>query len=79
MNASPFAQMPDDIDFSQGLRGQFYRADMTLNLPVYLDDEVQTRLARLATAKGVELSELANALLRKDLELIDMAMSSMTL
>jgi len=66
--------MPEEIDFSQGERGKFYRPDMKLNLPVYLDDELQARLEDLAQAKGVDLSELVNNLLRKDLELIETAM-----
>jgi hypothetical protein len=47
--------MPDEIDFSKGERGKFFRPGMRLNLPVYLDSEVQARLATLASAKGVEL------------------------
>lgn len=66
-------EMPDEIDFSKGVRGKFFRPDMRLNLPVYLDSEVQDRLSSLASAKGVDLSELVNDLLRKDIELIEMA------
>jgi hypothetical protein len=73
MNDAQDEDMPDEIDFSQGVRGKFYRPGMTLNLPVYLDDEVQSRLIRLASAKGVDLSDLVNDLLRKDLELIETA------
>ena len=65
--------MPDEIDFSKGQRGKFHRPGVKLNLPVYLDDPVQTRLATLASAKGVELSSLVNDLLRKDLELIEIS------
>lgn len=65
--------MPAEIDFSQGVRGKFYRKDARLQLPVYLDDPVQARLAALADAKGVELSALVNDLLRKDIELIEVA------
>ena len=65
--------MPEEIDFSGATRGKFYREGMKLRLPIYLDDPLQTRLAELASAKGVELSALVNDLLRKDLELIEMA------
>ncbi len=67
------ADMPAEIDFSGGTRGKFFRPGAKLNLPVYLDDQVQARLAALANAKGVDLSALVNDLLRKDLELIEMA------
>lgn len=73
MNDSSDDDLPDEIDFSQGVRGQFYRTGMELNLPVYLEHELQSRLADLASAKGVDLSDLVNELLRKDLERIDTA------
>lgn len=63
--------MPAEIDFSGGKRGQFYQAGAQLNLPVYLERQVQERLAALASAKGVELSTLINELLKKDIELIE--------
>jgi hypothetical protein len=39
---------------------------------VYLDEPIQTRLAELANAKGVDFSMLVNDLLRKDIEFIEM-------
>ena len=64
--------MPAEINFSKGVRGKFYHPDAKFNLPVYLDDQVQTRLTALANAKGVDLSALVNDLLKKDIELIEM-------
>ena len=49
------------------------RTGAQLNIPVYLDQKVQTTLAALASAKGVEFSALINDLLKKDIELIEMA------
>ena len=66
-------EFPAEIDFSNGVRGKFFHPGVKLNLPVYLDDQVQTRLTALANAKGVELSALVNDLLKKDIELIEMA------
>lgn len=63
--------MKDEYDFSKGTRGKFYRSGAKLTLPVYLDHEVQSYLAQRAAARGVELSELVNELLRKDIELIE--------
>jgi hypothetical protein len=65
--------MPDEIDFSKGVRGKFYRPDMKLALPVYLDNELQSRLSNLAAAKGVDITDLVHDLLKKDLELIETA------
>jgi hypothetical protein len=76
MNAQPTPiddDMPAEIDFSGAKRGQFYKAGAQLNLPVYLDQKVQTTLAALASAKGVDFSVLVNDLLKKDIELIEMA------
>ena len=72
MNETHNEDMPAEIDFSMGTRGKFFRTGIRLNLPVYLDDEVQDRLTTLASAKGVDLSVLVNDLLRKDIELIEM-------
>lgn len=69
----PDDEMPAEIDFSQGTRGKFYRPGATLSLPVYLEPELQNRLTRLANAKGIDFSTLVNAMLRKDVELIEMA------
>ena len=63
--------MKDRYDFSKGVRGKFHRAGAELKLPVYLDHEVQDYLAKRAAQHGVNLSELVNDLLRKDIELIE--------
>ena len=72
-NAVHDDDMPAEIDFSSGTRGKFYWPGAKLNLPVYLDEQVQIRLAELANAKGVDFSTLVNDLLRKDIELIKVA------
>jgi hypothetical protein len=69
----PDPDMSAEIDFAKGERGKFFRKDARLRLPLYLDDPLQERLAAIADAKGVELSALVNELLRKDLELIEVA------
>ncbi|MHB1953822.1 MAG: hypothetical protein ACYCOU_08715 [Sulfobacillus sp.] len=57
-------------DFSKGERGKFYKADAVFKLPVYLDEDVQNYLVKRAEAKDIELTDLVNDLLRKDIELI---------
>ena len=52
-------------DFSKGERGKFYNPNAVFRLPVYLDRKVQNYLTAKADAKGVELSDLVNALLKK--------------
>ena len=64
--------MPQEIDFSGGERGKFYRANAQVQLPIHLENNVQNTLAALANAKGVDLSVFVNDLLKKDIELIQM-------
>lgn len=64
-------EMPAEIDFSGGVRGKFYRPNLRLNLPVYLDAEVRAYLATIATRKGVPVSELANDLLKREIAIIE--------
>jgi hypothetical protein len=63
--------LPSEIDFSGGTRGKFYRPNARLNLPVYLDADVQAYLSALAAKKGVPLSDLANDLLKKDIAILE--------
>jgi hypothetical protein len=63
--------MKTHYDFSKGERGKFYRPDAVFRLPVYLDEQVQSYLAAKADAKGVELSDLVNDLLRREIEMIE--------
>jgi hypothetical protein len=65
--------MPADIDFSGGTRGRFYRPGAQVQLPIHLDAKVQDTLVAIANAKGIDLSVLVNDLLKKDIELIQMA------
>ncbi len=65
--------MKDEYDFSKGERGRFHRPNAVLIPPVHLDPEVVAFLTARAEARGVSLNELVNALLKKDIELIEAA------
>lgn len=65
--------MKDEYDFSKGTRGKFYRKDAVIDLPVYLDPEVRGFLTERAKAKGVEINQLVNELLKRDIALIEAA------
>jgi hypothetical protein len=45
----------------------------TVNLPVYLDAEAQAYLSAGAKARGVEVRQIVNELLKNDIELIEAA------
>lgn len=63
--------MTDEYDFSKRERGRFFRPDATLGPPVHLDPDVLSFLTARAEARGMSLNELVNALLKKDIELIE--------
>ena len=63
--------MRKEYDFSKGERGKFYRPDAKLNIPIYLDREVLAYLSDRARSKGVEVSQLINDILRRDIDLIE--------
>jgi hypothetical protein len=63
--------IPSDVDFSKGVRGKFYRPELNLNLPVYLDEQVQQFLAIIAVRKGLQISDIANELLKKDIAMFE--------
>ncbi|RPI33871.1 MAG: hypothetical protein EHM54_10220 [Nitrospiraceae bacterium] len=51
-----------EYDFSKGQRGKFYRQDMKLDIPIYLD-EVQL-LSREPAKKDIDRSSVVNELPR---------------
>jgi hypothetical protein len=65
--------MRDEYDLSGGTRGRFYRESAALVPPVHLDPDVRRYLEARAEAHGTTLGELVNALLRKDIEIIEAA------
>jgi len=63
--------MKTEYDFSDGERGKFYRPDAKLNLPVYLDEKIMAYLNKRAESKGIEVNQLVNEMLQKDIDLIE--------
>ncbi|SHM13381.1 hypothetical protein [Rhizobacter sp. OV335] len=44
-----------------------------MSLPVYLDAEVQAYFSARAKVRGIDVGQIVNELLRKDIELIEAA------
>jgi hypothetical protein len=63
--------MRKEYDFSKGERGKFYRSDMKLNIPIYLDEEVSAYVEKLASKKGIDRSSVVNELLKGDIRLAE--------
>ena len=62
--------MKAEYDFSKGERGKFYRKDAVFQLPIYLEKDVDEFMCRLADAKGKDVEDLVNELLRRNIQLI---------
>ncbi|MBI4217797.1 MAG: hypothetical protein HY610_01630 [Elusimicrobia bacterium] len=56
--------MKKEYDFSKGIRGKFYRPDVQLNLPVYLDKDVSTFVKKFARKGKQDIQTIVNKLLR---------------
>ncbi|MHC4457579.1 MAG: hypothetical protein ACYS0I_10905 [Planctomycetota bacterium] len=63
--------MRKEYDFSKGERGKFYRPDMKLNIPIYLDEEVSAFVEKIALKRGVDRSSVVNQLLRGDIKIAE--------
>ena len=61
--------MKKQYDFSKAERGKFHRPDAKLNIPVYLESEVQEFVDKIAEARQSDTSAVVNELLRSDMDL----------
>jgi len=60
--------MKKEYDFSKGTRGKFYQAKASLNLPVYLDSDVQQFVEQIARKRRSDVSRVVNQLLKSDMK-----------
>jgi hypothetical protein len=56
---------------TKGERGKFYRPEMKLNIPIYLEEEVYVFIEKIASKKGIDRSSVVNDLLRGDIKLAE--------
>jgi len=62
--------MEEEYDFSKAEQGKFYRPLEELEIPIYLDKEIKAFFSKKASEKGVELEQIINAILLKEMELL---------
>lgn len=62
--------MKKQYDFSKGVRGKFYRADIELRMPVYLEPDSAAFLRKIAEEKGTDVQQVVNDLIRSDIDRI---------
>ena len=61
--------MKKEYDFSRGKRGKFYKAKAKLNMPIYLDSDVQKFTEQIARNRKTDISSVVNQLLKSDIKL----------
>ncbi len=62
--------MKKEYDFSKGQRGKFYRPNVRLNFPIYLDEDIAEFVLRYAKKKKVDAQTVVNKLLRSNKEIV---------
>lgn len=64
--------MKKEYDFSQGERGKFYRPDVNLSLPIYLEPEILAFVESIAEKKNSDLSTVVNNLIKTDMQIAEL-------
>lgn len=62
--------MKKEYDFSNAIRGKFYRKDAQLNLPIYLDKDIADFIHKVADQKKIDSQTVVNKILRDNKEII---------
>ncbi|MBU2543833.1 hypothetical protein KJ707_04710 [Patescibacteria group bacterium] len=62
--------MKKEYDFSNAVRGKFYRKDAQLNLPIYLDKDIADFIHKVAAQKKIDSQTVVNKMLRGNKEII---------
>jgi hypothetical protein len=64
--------MKKEYDFSKGERGKFYRPNLRLNIPIYLEEDIADFVQKFARKKKVDTQTVVNQILRRNKELIQL-------
>lgn len=67
--------MKKHYDFRKASQGKMYRPADKLRIPVYLDRDVERGLTSAKQGAGDSLSQIVNAILRKEIEVAEMLQS----
>ena len=62
--------MQPEYDFSNAVRGKFYRPLQDIEIPIYLEHNVREFYSHMAEQKNLSPDELINRVLKKEMELI---------
>ncbi len=61
--------MKKEYDFSKGERGKFYRQNVRIHLPIYLDEQSLEFVEKIAKKKKADLTSVVNEIIKGDKEL----------
>ncbi len=61
--------MKKEYDFSKGERGKFYRQNVRIRLPIYLDEQSLEFVEKMAKKKKADLTSVVNDIIKGDREL----------
>ena len=63
--------MKKEYDFSKGERGKFFKKNVQINVPVYLDKTTLPFVNRLANLRKTNISVIVNSLIKEDIRLAE--------
>ncbi len=61
--------MKEEYDFTDAEQGKFYRPMEELEIPIYIDKNIQKVIVSVADKSNKSISELVNTLLKNDIEI----------
>ncbi len=62
--------MKEEYDFSKAEQGKFYRPIDELEIPVYLDKDVEKFFYQRTAGKDIDLKQVIDTILRKEMDLL---------
>ena len=60
--------MRKEYDFSKAEQGKFYRPLEELEIPIYLDKEIEKFFIKKALERNLKIEELINGILREEIK-----------
>jgi hypothetical protein len=61
--------MKKEYNFTDAQQGKFYRPIEELEIPIYIDKNIQKVIVSVADKSNKSISELVNSLLKNDIEI----------
>jgi hypothetical protein len=62
--------MKEEYDFSKSERGKFYRKNVKLNIPIYLEPDIRKFVEDIASKKGMDVETIVNKMIKRNIQLV---------